>query len=45
MGFSMVPDTNYLKYVFETDPEHCIVYVRVHLKKLATDNKWQLTLI
>ena len=45
IGFSLVPETDYLKYVFETDANHCIAYVRVHLKKLAMEHKWQLTLV
>ena len=45
MGFSLVPDTDYLKYVFETDAGHSIAYVRVHLKKLTAEHKWQLTLV
>ena len=45
MGFSLVPETDFLKYVFETDADHCIAYVRVHLNKLAMEHKWQLTLI
>ena len=45
IGFKVVPDSDYLKYTFETTKEYPIAYVRVNLKKLATENKWQLDLI
>ena len=45
IGFKVVPDSDYLKYTFETTEEYPIAYVRVNLKQLATENKWQLDLI
>jgi hypothetical protein len=45
MGCKMKPDTQYLEYDFETNEERGIAYVRVNLKKLATDFKWELELI
>ena len=45
MGCTLKLDTNYMEYLFETTEEYCIAFVRVNLKKLATDHKWELELI
>ena len=45
IGLSLVPDSNYLEYTFETNEEKCITYLRVHLTQLAKHFKWQLDLI
>jgi hypothetical protein len=45
MGFTLVPDTDYMKYEFEMDAERgCIAYVRGNLKQLTTVHKWELEL-
>ena len=45
MGCTVKPYTNYMEYDFETSEERCIAYVRVNLKQLATNHKWELELI
>jgi hypothetical protein len=43
IGCKTVPDSNYLKYEFQIrNEQHSINYVRVHLKALASESKWQL---